>query len=86
MIRKVQEISTLRGDLMKQRVEALVAGKKILTPEQQKKVRAFMRRAAEMRRGRMGGMGMGAFRHAPRRQLRHRPGARPIHRLDSRSL
>lgn len=53
--RKVQEISNLRGELMKQRVEASLAARKVLSPEQQKKLRTFieMRRSAASRRGGM---------------------------------
>ena len=53
--KKVQEISNLRGELMKQRVEASLAARKVLTPEQQKKLRTFieMRRSAAFRRGGM---------------------------------
>jgi len=41
-MKKVQEISNLRGELMKQHVEALLAAKSVLTPEQQKKFRTYM--------------------------------------------
>jgi len=59
---KVQEISNLRGEMMKQLVGALIAAKAVLTPEQQKKIRAFIesRRPAapgQMRMGPPGGMG-----------------------------
>ena len=46
VMKKVQEISELRGQLMKQRIDSLLASKAILTPEQQQKMRAFMRRRA----------------------------------------
>jgi Spy/CpxP family protein refolding chaperone len=63
VMRKVQEISDLQGQMMKQRVDALVTAKTVLTPEQQKKIRAFMESRAAMRwRGgerRQGGMGPG---------------------------
>jgi Spy/CpxP family protein refolding chaperone len=42
VLRKVQEISQLRGEMMQQRVESLLAAKSVLTPEQQQKIRAFM--------------------------------------------
>ena len=42
VMQKVQEISQLRERLMNQHVEALLAAKKVLTPEQQKKVRSFI--------------------------------------------
>ena len=45
-LKKVQEISELRGELMKQRINSLLASKAILTPEQQQKIRAFMWRWA----------------------------------------
>jgi Spy/CpxP family protein refolding chaperone len=41
---KVQEISNLRGEMMKQHVGALLAAKAVLTPEQQKKIQAFIER------------------------------------------
>jgi Spy/CpxP family protein refolding chaperone len=42
VMKKVQEISNLRAELMKQHVEALLAAKSLLTPEQQKKFRTYM--------------------------------------------
>jgi len=42
IMKKVDELSSLRGDLMKQRVEALLSAKSVLTPEQQKKIRSFL--------------------------------------------
>lgn len=48
VLKKAQEISNLRGEMMKQHVEALLAAKTVLTPEQQKKIRKFM----ESHRGR----------------------------------
>lgn len=55
-LKKVQDISNLRGEMMKQHVEALLAAKTVLTPEQQKKIRTFIegRRAAEFWRERFG--------------------------------
>lgn len=50
VLRKVQEISDLRGQMMRQRVESLLAAKSVLTAEQQQKIRAFM----SERRGRRG--------------------------------
>ena len=38
ILKKVQEISDLRGGMMKQHVEAILAAKSVLTPEQQRKV------------------------------------------------
>jgi Spy/CpxP family protein refolding chaperone len=46
VLRKVQELSDLRGQMMKQHVEALLAAKTVLTPEQQRKVQSFMRSRA----------------------------------------
>jgi len=54
VIRKVQELSELRGQMMKQHVEALLAAKDVLTPEQQKKIRAFIQNRAAFGGGRMG--------------------------------
>jgi Spy/CpxP family protein refolding chaperone len=42
VLKKVQEISNLRGEMMKQHIEALLAAKSVLTPEQQKKIRSFI--------------------------------------------
>jgi Spy/CpxP family protein refolding chaperone len=42
VMKKVQEISNLRAELMKQHVEALLGAKSVLTPEQQKKFRTYM--------------------------------------------
>ena len=68
VMKKVQEVSDLRGQMMKQRVESLLASKAILTPEQQQKIRAFMhRRGQEGFRGREGFRGPGSFdRRLPR--------------------
>ncbi len=49
VMKKVQEISNLRTELMKQHVETLLAAKTVLTPEQQKRVRSLLER--EPRRG-----------------------------------
>jgi len=43
---KVGELSDLRGQMMKQHVEALLAAKALLTPEQQKKMRSFIENRA----------------------------------------
>lgn len=42
VMKKVQELSDLRGQMAKQHVEALLAAKSVLTPEQQKKIRSFI--------------------------------------------
>jgi len=76
VIRKVQELSELRGQMMKQHVEALLAAKTVLTPEQQKKIRAFITRRAAFGAGREGfGAGREGFR--PSRPEAPRPPAPP---------
>ncbi len=47
VMKKVDEISSLRAEMMKKHVEALLVAKTVLTPEQQKKIRSFI----EQRRG-----------------------------------
>ena len=42
VLKKAQEISDLRGQMMKQHIESLLTAKTILTPEQQKKMHALM--------------------------------------------
>ena len=42
VMKKVQEISGLHGEMMQHHVAALLDAKAVLTPEQQKKVRTFM--------------------------------------------
>ncbi len=42
VMQKVLEISNLQGQMLRQRVSALLNAKTVLTPEQQKKVQAFM--------------------------------------------
>jgi Spy/CpxP family protein refolding chaperone len=59
VLKKVDEISALRGEMMKQDVDALLSAKKVLTPEQQKKIRNFL----EMRRAGMGMEGRTFRRH-----------------------
>jgi Spy/CpxP family protein refolding chaperone len=61
IMKKVQEISDLRGQIMKQHVESLLAAKTVLTPEQQKKMRAFLEH-----RGRPGTRREGFRPHRPR--------------------
>jgi Spy/CpxP family protein refolding chaperone len=66
IMKKVQEISDLRGQVMKQHVESILAVKTVLMPEQQQKLRAFRPRG-----GRAGGWG-------PRPSSRpNRPGGPP---------
>ncbi len=61
VMKKVQEISNLRADLMRQHVETLLAAKTVLTPEQQKRIRSWMesRRGGEAWRGRFRERGWG---------------------------
>ncbi len=42
VMKKVQEISDLRGQEMKQHIQALLDAGKVLTPEQRKKIRQFI--------------------------------------------
>jgi len=41
VMKKVQEISQLRGQMMRQGIDGLLAAKTVLTPEQQQKLRSF---------------------------------------------
>ena len=54
VMKKVQEVSDLTGQLMQEHVQALLSAKTILTPEQQKKLREFR---ASQRWGRPGMQG-----------------------------
>lgn len=56
VMKKVQEISSLRGEMMQQHIAALLDAKAVLTPEQQKKIHAFM----ESRMGNRGAGGPGS--------------------------
>ncbi len=67
VLKKVQEVSNLRGEMMKQHVEALLAAKSVLTPEQQKKIRSFI----ESRHFR-------GSEHRPMRQFHGMPGHPPM--------
>ena len=52
VMKKVDEISALRQEMMKQEMDALLNAKGVLTPEQQKKIRTFLeRRHGEEGRG-----------------------------------
>lgn len=80
VMKKLDEISALRSDVMKQDVQALLSAKSVLTPEQQKKIRTYMesRRASEF----MGGRGSGRQEAGPgMRRFGHRgpdgPGGPP---------
>lgn len=56
VMKKIDQISALRTEMLKQDVDALLKAKTVLTPEQQKKIRTFIERH---RAG--GAMGGGAF-------------------------
>jgi Spy/CpxP family protein refolding chaperone len=78
-VKKVEEISALRADLMKRRIEALLKAKSLLTPEQQKKIRTFVeeRRAGNLGMMRPGG-GMRPYeQRAPRGPATPPPPANP---------
>jgi Spy/CpxP family protein refolding chaperone len=56
IMKKVQELSDLRGQMMKQHIESLLAARSVLTPEQQNKIRSLLeRRRSEFRRERFRG-------------------------------
>jgi len=63
-LKKVEAISALRAQMMRQRVESMLAAKTVLTPEQQKKIHSMMSdrmsRRGDESRGRRG------LRHWPR--------------------
>lgn len=65
VMKKVQEISSLRGQIMQQHIDALLAAKAVLTPEQQKKARELL----ERRHGR--------FLHGPSTEHHGVPGPPP---------
>jgi len=78
VIKNVQELSELRGQMMKQHIEALLAAKTVLTPEQLKKIREFMARREAFGAGRERfGAGREGFR--PSRPEAPRPPAPPAH-------
>ena len=64
-MKKVQEISDLRAQLMRQHVESMLTAKSILTPEQQKKVHAMMADRMSRRRGGEGFRGRRGLRRGP---------------------
>lgn len=71
VMKKVQQISELRGEMMKNNVQALLEAKKILSPEQQKRIRQFIEKRFSERGWGRGGM----ERH--RGRMRSRPGTPP---------
>lgn len=73
VMKKVQEISDLRGQEVKQHMVALLSAKEVLTPEQQKKIRTFM----ESRRPGMGQGGGGPMSRGPMGGPRRGPGVPP---------
>lgn len=50
ILKKVREISDLRGEMMKHNVEAILAAKTVLSPEQQRKVFTLLENRQEGRR------------------------------------
>ena len=50
ILKRVQEISELRGEVMKHQVEALLAAKAVLSPEQQRRVFSLLENRQEGRR------------------------------------
>ncbi len=69
VMKKVQEISDLRGQEMKQHIQALLAADKVLTPEQRKKIRQFIENREAF--------GMRARTFGERRGFTTRPHERP---------
>jgi Spy/CpxP family protein refolding chaperone len=69
VMKKADDISALRAQMMKQHLDSLLAAKSVLTPEQQARIRSFLERRAAggsfmrerffNRRGSMPGMGSG---------------------------
>jgi Spy/CpxP family protein refolding chaperone len=50
ILKHVQEISDLRGEMMKQNVEAILAAKAVLSPEQQRRLLSLLEHQREGRR------------------------------------
>ncbi len=68
VMKKIDQISALRTEMLKQDVDALLKAKTVLTPEQQKKIRTFIenhRAGNPMGGGAFGGRGMGPGAHPP---------------------
>ena len=76
IMRKVLEVSDLRGQMAKQRMDTMLTARSVLTPDQIKKVKEFMENRG---RGGMGGPGgPGGQRPMERREGQgRRPGAPP---------
>jgi flagellar basal body-associated protein FliL len=76
ILKKVQEISDLRGGMMKQDVEAILAAKSVLTPEQQRKVMFLIENREE---GGPAGEGRGGAHAKPLTKPRESPQPAPPH-------
>jgi Spy/CpxP family protein refolding chaperone len=59
VLKRVQQISQLRGQMMQENIKALLAAKDVLTPEQQKAIRQFMERGSGEGRGEANRAGWG---------------------------
>jgi len=70
ILKNVQEISDLRGALMKSYVEAVLSAKAVLSPEQQRKIMLFIENRGE-------GGPAGEERRGPRARPQPRPAAPP---------
>ncbi len=79
IMQKVQEISQARERLMKQRIDALLAAQKVLTPDQQKKARSFIESHGMWgaRRSRFGEHRGGPMMHRPSQPMRPQVPANP---------
>lgn len=81
VMKKVDEIGGLRDEMMKNGIQAVLDAKRILTPEQQKEIRALMEqrfsrgRARWMGHGRGGRMGPQGPRNMPPQPARPQPGS-----------
>ena len=76
ILKKVQEISDLRGEMMKHYVEAILAAKTVLSPEQQRKVFTLLENRHE---GRRAGNEPGGVRARPLPRPGVPPQPIPIH-------
>jgi Spy/CpxP family protein refolding chaperone len=79
VLKKVDEISALRGQMMKQHIETLLTAKSVLTPEQQKKLRSFREDRGFGGPGRMMGHRAGQGRPLGRPGAPAAPAAPPAH-------
>lgn len=73
---KVQQISELRGQMMKNNVQALLEAKTVLTPEQQQKIRQFIQHRF-MRHGWGQDQGWNQMGHRRGGMMMRRPGTSP---------